>query len=57
MVDRWRWLAVNNLLERRLDENTVRHGDTEWGGSVHDRLAVMKDFYRPFRSIATTSRR
>ena len=30
-----------------MDENTVRHGDTEWGDIDHtNRLAVMRDFYK-----------
>lgn len=39
--------TVNNLSTVELDENTVRHGDTEWGEISHtNRLAVMKDFYK-----------
>lgn len=39
--------TVNNLSSVELDENTVRHGDTEWGEINHtNRLAVMKDFYK-----------
>lgn len=39
--------TVNNLSSIELDENTVRHGDTEWGEISHtNRLAVMKDFYK-----------
>lgn len=39
--------TVNNLSNVELDENTVRHGDTEWGEISHtNRLAVMKDFYK-----------
>lgn len=39
--------TVNNLSSVELDENTVRHGDTEWGEISHtNRLAVMKDFYK-----------
>lgn len=39
--------TVNNLDKIEMDENTVRHGDTEWGDVNHtNRLAVMKDFYK-----------
>lgn len=39
--------TVNNLSSVEMDENTVRHGDTEWGEINHtNRLAVMKDFYK-----------
>lgn len=39
--------TVNNLDKIELDENTVRHGDTEWGDVNHtNRLATMKDFYK-----------
>lgn len=39
--------TINNLSSVELDENTVRHGDTEWGDIDHtNRLGVMKDFYK-----------
>ena len=39
--------TINNLASLELDENTVRHGDTEWGDPQHtNRLAVMKDYYK-----------
>jgi hypothetical protein len=39
--------TINNLTSVELDENTVRHGDTEWGDISHsNRLGVMKDFYK-----------
>lgn len=39
--------TVNNLDKIEMDENTVRHGDTEWADANHtNRLAVMKDFYK-----------
>lgn len=39
--------TINNLDAVELEENTVRHGDTEWGDPNHsNRLAMMKDFYR-----------
>lgn len=39
--------TINNLASVELDENTVRHGDTEWGDVNHsNRLGVMKDFYK-----------
>jgi hypothetical protein len=39
--------TINNLASIELEENTVRHGDTEWGDPQHsNRLGVMKDFYR-----------
>lgn len=39
--------TVNNLAAVEMDENTVRHGDTEWGGAAHsNRIATMKDFYK-----------
>lgn len=39
--------TVNNLGATDMPENTVRHGDTEWGEISHTaRNAVMKDFYR-----------
>ena len=39
--------TLNNLDSVELDENTVRHGDTEWGDPNHtNRLATMKDFYK-----------
>lgn len=39
--------TINNLSSIEMDENTVRHGDTEWGEINHtNRLAVMKDFYK-----------
>ena len=39
--------TVNNLDKIELDENTIRHGDTEWGDANHtNRLATMKDFYK-----------
>ena len=39
--------TVNNLSSVEMDENTVRHGDTECGEINHtNRLAVMKDFYK-----------
>lgn len=39
--------TVNNLDKVELDENVVRHGDTEWGDANHtNRLATMKDFYK-----------
>ncbi len=38
--------TVNNLSSIELQDNTVRHGDTEWSEITHgNRLAVMKDFY------------
>jgi hypothetical protein len=38
--------TINNLSAIELDENTVRHGDTEWKEINHtNRLGVMKDFY------------
>ena len=39
--------TINNLDAIEMEENTVRHGDTEWGDANHtNRLATMKDFYR-----------
>lgn len=39
--------TINNLDSIEMDENTVRHGDTEWGDINHtNRLATMKDFYK-----------
>jgi hypothetical protein len=39
--------TINNLSSVEMDENTVRHGDTEWGEISHtNRLGVMKDFYK-----------
>jgi hypothetical protein len=39
--------TINNLSSVEMDENTVRHGDTEWGETNHtNRLGVMKDFYK-----------
>lgn len=39
--------TINNLASVELDENLVRHGDTEWGSADHsNRLGVMKDFYK-----------
>lgn len=39
--------TINNLSSVEMDENTVRHGDTEWGDISHsNRLGVMKDFYK-----------
>ena len=39
--------TINNLASIEMDENTVRHGDTEWGDPNHtNRLGVMKDFYK-----------
>ena len=39
--------TINNLDKIDLDENTIRHGDTEWGDANHTaRLATMKDFYK-----------
>lgn len=39
--------TINNLAAIEMDENTVRHGDTEWSDITHsNRLAVMKDFYK-----------
>lgn len=39
--------TINNLGTTELDENTVRHGDTEWGDADHtNRIATMKDFYK-----------
>jgi hypothetical protein len=39
--------TINNLAAVEMDENTVRHGDTEWGDADHtNRLASMKDFYK-----------
>lgn len=39
--------TINNLGTTDLPENTVRHGDTEWGDPEHSaRNALMKDFYR-----------
>lgn len=39
--------TVNNLDKIEMDENNVRHGDTEWGDVNHsNRLAGMKDFYK-----------
>jgi hypothetical protein len=38
--------TINNLSAIELEENTVRHGDTEWKEINHtNRLGVMKDFY------------
>lgn len=39
--------TITNLDKVELNENTVRHGDTEWGDPNHTaRLATMKDFYQ-----------
>lgn len=39
--------TINNLASLELDENTVRHSDTEWGDPQHtNRLAIMKDYYK-----------
>lgn len=39
--------TINNLASIEMEENTVRHGNTEWGDPNHtNRLATMKDFYR-----------
>lgn len=39
--------TINNLGAIEMDENTVRHGDTDWGDPNHsNRLAGMKDFYK-----------
>jgi len=39
--------TINNLASIEMEENTVRHGNTEWGDPNHtNRLAAMKDFYR-----------
>lgn len=39
--------TINNMSAIELDENTVRHGDTEWGNIDHsNRLASMKDYYK-----------
>lgn len=39
--------TVNNLSSLELQDNVVRHGDTEWGEVSHSaRIAIMKDFYR-----------
>lgn len=39
--------TINNLSSIELQENTVRHGDTEWGEIDHtNRIATMKDFYQ-----------
>lgn len=39
--------TINNLAATDLDENTVRHGDTEWGNADHtNRLVSMRDFYK-----------
>lgn len=39
--------TINNMGAVEMDENTVRHGDTDWGDPNHsNRLAVMKDFYK-----------
>lgn len=39
--------TINNLSAIELQENTVRHGDTEWGEIDHsNRIATMKDFYQ-----------
>jgi hypothetical protein len=39
--------TINNLASVEMDENTVRHGDTEWSDITHsNRIAVMKDFYK-----------
>lgn len=39
--------TINNMSTVELDENTIRHGDTEWGNIDHsNRLGVMKDFYK-----------
>lgn len=39
--------TINNLAAVELEENTVRHGDTEWAEISHsNRLGVMKDFYK-----------
>lgn len=38
--------TINNLSSIELQDNTVRHGNTEWSDITHgNRLAVMKDFY------------
>jgi len=39
--------TINNMGAIEMDENTIRHGDTDWGDPAHsNRLAVMKDFYK-----------
>ncbi|OGT05272.1 MAG: hypothetical protein A2143_10840 [Gallionellales bacterium RBG_16_57_15] len=39
--------TINNLGSIELEDNVVRHGDTEWADIDHsNRLAVMQDFYR-----------
>lgn len=39
--------TINNMGAVEMDENVVRHGDTDWGDPNHsNRLAVMKDFYK-----------
>lgn len=39
--------TINNLASIEMEENTVRHGDTDWGDPNHtNRIATMKDFYR-----------
>lgn len=39
--------TINNVDAIEMDENTVRHGDTEWGDPNHtNRIATMKDFYK-----------
>lgn len=39
--------TINNMGAVEMDENTIRHGDTDWGDPNHsNRLAVMKDFYK-----------
>ena len=37
--------TINNLGSIELEDNVVRHGDTEWADIDHsNRLAVMQDF-------------
>jgi len=39
--------TINNLAAIEMDENTVRHGDTEWGDTNHtNRIATMRDYYK-----------
>jgi hypothetical protein len=39
--------TINNIGTVEMEENTVRHGNTEWGDPGHtNRLATMKDFYK-----------
>jgi hypothetical protein len=39
--------TINGMEAVELDENVIRHGNTEWGDPNHSaRLAVMRDFYK-----------